>query len=75
LHELAAGRIEILPGGGIRPETAADVVKGSGCRQLHASFAETIPESSDRGRTGYPPRQRLSQQLVAATRAAVDQLV
>jgi len=75
LHELAAGRIEILPGGGIRPDTALDVVKGTGCRQVHASFAEEIPESSDRGRAGYSPRRRLSQDHVAATRAAVDQLV
>src|SRR5262245_44461637 len=75
LQAIANGRIEILPGGGIRPDAAADVVKGSGCRQVHASFAEEVPESTDRGRVGYPPRQRLSRALVAATRAAVDQLV
>ena len=75
LQAIAAGRIEILPGGGIRADTAADVIQGTGCRQVHASFAEEIPESSDRGRAGYPPRNRLSQALVAATRAAVDQLV
>ena len=37
----AAGRIEVLPGGGITPLTVADVVTRSGCDQVHASLRET----------------------------------
>lgn len=33
----AAGRIEILPGGGIRPENAVRLIGETGCRQLHTS--------------------------------------
>jgi uncharacterized protein (DUF1800 family) len=66
---------KILPGGGIRAETAADVVKGSGCRQLHASFAVEVPESHDKARQGYSPQHRLSQEQVAATRAVVEKFL
>jgi copper homeostasis protein len=33
----AAGRIEILPGGGIKPENVARVVRATGCSQVHAA--------------------------------------
>ncbi len=75
LNTLAAGRIEILPGGSVRAENAAEIVKGTGCRQLHASFSEEVPESDEKARKGYPPRNRLSREQVAATRAVVDPLV
>ncbi len=35
--ERADGRIEILPGGGIRAETVAEVVRRTGCTQVHLS--------------------------------------
>lgn len=38
LLRLAAGRIEILPGGGIRPENVAELVRATGCTQVHGSF-------------------------------------
>lgn len=37
MMEYAGGRIEILPGGGIRPENAAELAKKTGCRQFHAT--------------------------------------
>jgi copper homeostasis protein len=33
----AAARIEILPGGGIKPENVAQVVRATGCVQVHAA--------------------------------------
>lgn len=40
LLERAAGRIEILPGGGITPENAAALVAKTGARQIHGSFSQ-----------------------------------
>ncbi len=34
----AGGRIEILPAGGIRPENVAELVRRTGCDQVHASL-------------------------------------
>lgn len=48
---LAAGRIEILPAGGINRFTIADVVKRTGCDQVHASLSTT---DQDRSATGRP---------------------
>jgi copper homeostasis protein len=47
----AAGRIEVLPAGGINRFTVADVVQRTGCEQVHASLS-TI--SSDRSTSGRP---------------------
>lgn len=38
LHTLAAGRIEILPGGGVRPDNVAEIVRATGGTQVHGSF-------------------------------------
>jgi len=46
----AAGRIEILPAGGINRFTIADVIKRSGCDQVHASLSTTGRDSSASGR-------------------------
>ncbi len=75
LLALAAGRIEILPGGGIRAENAADIVRGTGCRQVHASFAEELPVPEGRAFEKCAPRRRLGRTQVAATRATLDRLV
>ena len=42
LHERASGRIGILPGGGVTPENAAQILSLSGCTEIHASASETI---------------------------------
>ncbi|MGB0768363.1 MAG: copper homeostasis protein CutC [Phycisphaeraceae bacterium] len=38
LVEHAAGRIEILPAGGIRPDNVSDLIATTGCDQVHASL-------------------------------------
>ena len=43
LHSLAAGRLTILPGGGLTPENAATVLSMTGCRELHGSLRENTP--------------------------------
>jgi copper homeostasis protein len=47
----AAGRIEILPAGGINRFTVADVIKRTGCDQVHASLSTA---SQDRSASGRP---------------------
>jgi copper homeostasis protein len=42
----AAGRIEILPAGGINRFTVADVVKRTGCNQVHASLSTVAKDQS-----------------------------
>ncbi|MEA5060297.1 MAG: copper homeostasis protein CutC [Candidatus Pelethousia sp.] len=39
MAEYARGRIEILPGGGIRPYNAAEIAVRTGCSQMHASLS------------------------------------
>jgi copper homeostasis protein len=38
LHDRAAGRIEILPAGGIRTDNIKELVEETSCTQIHASF-------------------------------------
>ncbi|HTA29827.1 MAG TPA: copper homeostasis protein CutC [Candidatus Cybelea sp.] len=47
----AAGRIEILPAGGINRFTVADVIQRTGCDQVHASLSTA---SHDRSACGRP---------------------
>jgi copper homeostasis protein len=47
----AAGRIEILPAGGINRFTVADVIRRTGCDQVHASLSRA---SQDRSASGRP---------------------
>ena len=42
LHHRARGRIIILPGGGVTPENAANILALTGCTEIHASASETI---------------------------------
>lgn len=42
----AAGRIEVLPAGGINRFTVADVVKRTGCNQVHASLSKASCDTS-----------------------------
>ena len=37
LHQRAGGRIILLPGGGVTPENAANILSFTGCREIHAS--------------------------------------
>jgi copper homeostasis protein len=41
LRRRAAGRILILPGGGVTPDNAARILARTGCTEIHASASET----------------------------------
>jgi len=45
-REQAAGRIEVLPGGGIRPENVAAVVSATGVDQVHLSLGSPVEDRS-----------------------------
>ena len=49
LVELAAGRIEILPGGGIGAAHVADLLRRTGCRQLHIGASCRVVDPSLQG--------------------------
>jgi copper homeostasis protein len=72
LVKRAAGRIEVLPCGRIRAKDAGEVVRLTGCDQVHGSFARPLQLPDERGRRGYPERSVTSRAEVAATRAALD---
>src|SRR5262249_17950545 len=44
----AAGRIEILPAGGINPSSVAELIARTGCHQVHASLRRTVSDPSVR---------------------------
>ena len=46
LIEYATGRIEILPGGGIKPHNLADVIVRTGCAQVHLTAFKTVEDRS-----------------------------
>jgi copper homeostasis protein len=47
LREQAAGRIEILPAGGIRAHNVREVIQRTGCDQVHASLRKPAATSLD----------------------------
>lgn len=58
----AAGRIEILPGAGIRPNNAAEIIRRTDCTQIHASLSKQCFDVSTAGNPAihfgaalYPP--------------------
>jgi copper homeostasis protein len=58
----AAGRIEVLPCGRVRANTAAELIRRTGCDQVHGSFAVFDDQQV----------RRTSREEVAAARAALD---
>lgn len=61
----AAGRIEILPGAGITPKNARQVVEATGCTQVHLTLHKTCHDDSTSGNPAihyggalYPPEDR-----------------
>jgi copper homeostasis protein len=69
LVERSAGRIEILPGGGVSPENALGLLVETGAGQVHGSFSEEI---GDEANVVCSARwHATSAGRVAATRAAV----
>lgn len=70
LREQAAGRIEVLPGGGIGPVNAAVIVRATGCCAVHGSFSRAVTEE---GAGLYAAaRRETDPAAVAATRRALD---
>lgn len=70
----AAGRIEVLPCGRVRANHLAELLRITGCDQVHGSFSEPVPAGDEPGFQGYPIRWRVSLPEVAAARAELDQL-
>ncbi len=62
----AGGRIEILPGAGIVPGNVLEVVRRTGCTQVHGTFKKSKPTDS--------ARTPVDGEAVRATRRALDQL-
>jgi copper homeostasis protein len=46
LITLAADQIEILPGGGIRANNVRELLRHTGCRQIHSAVRELVRDSS-----------------------------
>jgi copper homeostasis protein len=58
--EQAEGRIEVLPGGGVRPDNVAQLVADTGCEQVHASLSTLVADATAAAHTtvhlvGTPP--------------------
>ena len=80
--DYAAGRIQILPGGGINRFTMADVLQRTGATQIHASLSRTAYDRSTSvrpqitfGGTLAPPEEQYKTadaNAIAAMRAALD---
>jgi len=78
LIEYAGGRIEILPGGGIKPFNLEDVIARTGCRQVHLTAFKSVADRSTRRNTEvtfggalYPPED----QFLMTDAAMVAQIV
>src|SRR5262249_9446425 len=56
--QLAGKRLKVMPCGRVRPETVAEVVRITGCDEVHGSFAEPVPEEDGAGYRGYQQRVR-----------------
>lgn len=71
LNEHFGNQIELLPGSGISPENSVDVALATGCTQIHGSFSR-LQTGQFTGWLRNENCRATSQQLVAATRAALD---
>jgi copper homeostasis protein len=81
LVQRAAGRISLMPGCGVNPANAAQILKRTGAREIHGSFGakvgmRPVPEavSAKAVALGFvsPDWKDTSAETVAAVRAAVD---
>lgn len=78
MREYAAGRVQILPGAGVRPHNAAHVLAETGCDQIHLSLKKVCRDTS----TGARPDIRFGGKpledeggYAMADRAAIAELV
>lgn len=78
LIEHTRGRIEILPGGGVRPANAREIVQRTGASQVHLAAQEWVEDHSARGGLFNGPAHpetrygRVDHSLVAAVRSSVE---
>ncbi len=70
----AAGRIEIVPGGGVNPSNAAALIAATACDQVHASCKTRRPDpTGQRGPVSFDPDYEATDpDLVRRLRAALD---
>ena len=67
MAEYAAGRIEILPGAGIRVSNVNEIIEKTGVTQVHAALSRTVSDKSTSGNQAiyyggalYPPEDRFN---------------
>jgi copper homeostasis protein len=82
MRDRAAGRIEILPGGGISPQNVARVIEMTGVDQVHLSLTRAAPDPSPSANPGIrfgvdqPPTEleyrATDERAVRAVRALTD---
>jgi copper homeostasis protein len=83
--EQAAGRIEVLPGGGLKPADVEECVRATGVTQVHFSLTEPTADLSAGGNpdvqfgvnlpTSETEYRATSAELVRDVRGRLDQLV
>jgi len=69
LIDHAAGRIEILPGAGVTPDNAVELIAQTAATQVHGSFSEILEDSAEPVFEG--SYRATNARLVAATRVAI----
>jgi len=80
--ERAGGRIEVMPGGGVRPDNAASLIRATGANQLHASLTRVCVDTSTAANRslsfGEPSSEGghrvTDERAVRAVRAVLDEL-
>ena len=74
LVRAARDRLSIMPGGGLRPDTVADLVRQTGAREIHASGKVTVPQDPDLVRWGFASAtgSATDRDTIRALRAALD---
>jgi renalase len=79
LVQHAGWQIEVLPGGSIRPETVADLVRATRCDQVHAAVREDVSDplflQHSRLAVSMGRSSEMSSRLVRGLRDQLDQLV
>lgn len=76
MHRAAAGRLAVMPGSGITPQTLHPVLQRVPAREIHASCAGTVPQSPAAIRLNFagPERRETDSARVRALRAAMTDL-
>ena len=72
LVRAARGRIEILPGSGIRPQNVEELLRETGCTQVHASLRSTTEDASGVLAQQMGQQSTTDASLVHAMRDALD---